>query len=136
MLFLYFRFDWRLTFVNLQKVENHKNIIGADEQGKIWIPNLIFDNSVEDIEVSNDPFSSLIVNYTGISKPILNNNLHEDKLYDGADNCIIYSREYKMKLLCEFEQQNFPFDSQTCNIKVKNHFNTLATALLKSILWN
>jgi hypothetical protein len=125
----FFRFDWRLTFVNLQKVETHKNIIGTEEQQKIWIPNLIFDNSVEDIEVSNDPFSSLIVNYTGTSKAILNNNLHEDKLYDGADSSIIYSREYKMKLLCEFEQQSYPFDSQFCNIKVK--VNVFLIHLLK-----
>jgi hypothetical protein len=113
------RFDWRLTFVNLKKDEKHKNIIGTEEREKLWIPNLIFDNSVEDVQISNDPFSSLIVNSTGNFTIILNENLQEDEQYDGSDNGIVYSREYKMELLCEFEQHTYPFDTQTCHIKVQ-----------------
>jgi hypothetical protein len=118
---IYFRFDWRLTFVNLKKDERRKNIIGPEEREKIWVPNLVFDNSVEDVQISNDPFSSLIVNDTGNSTIIFNGNLQEDKQYDGSDNGIMYSRVYKMKLLCSFEQQKYPFDSQTCFIKVNKY---------------
>jgi hypothetical protein len=117
----FFRFDWRLIFVNLKKDERRKNIIGPEEQEKIWVPNLVFDNSVEDVQISNDPFSSLIVNDTGNSTITFNGNLQEDKQYDGSDNGITYSRVYKMKLLCIFEQHKYPFDSQTCFIKVNDH---------------
>ncbi len=129
MLLLYFnyqksehilRFDWRLIFHNLKKDEKHKNIIGTDEREILWIPNLVFDNSVEDVQISNDPFSSLIVNNTGSSTVVLSNNLKEDEQYDGSDNGVIYSREYKMKLLCTFEQHHYPFDSQMCFIKVNS----------------
>jgi hypothetical protein len=98
----------------------HTNIIGTEEREKLWIPNLVFDNSVEDVQISNDPFSSLIVSNTGNSTITINKNLQENKEYDGSDNGITYSRVYKMKLLCIFEQQKYPFDLQTCFIKV-NH---------------
>ena len=114
----FFRFDWRLTFVNLKKNNLQKNIIGREEREEIWIPNLVFDNSVDDVQISNDPFSSLIVNATGNSTFTSNNKLQEDEQYDGAGIGIIYSREYKMTLFCDYEQQNYPFDSQTCFIKV------------------
>jgi hypothetical protein len=113
-----FRFDWRLTFVNLKADERHTNIIGTDEREKLWIPNLIFDNSVEDVQISNDPFSSLIVSNIGNSTITLNENFQENNEYDGFNNGITYSRVYKMQLLCIFEQHKYPFDSQTCFIKV------------------
>jgi hypothetical protein len=114
-----FRFDWRLIFVNLKKDERHTNIIGTEEREIIWIPNLIFDNSVEDVQISNDPFSSLVVNNSGSSTIILNDNLQEDEQYHGFDNGITYTRVYKMKLLCIFEQHKYPFDSQSCFVKVE-----------------
>jgi hypothetical protein len=110
-----------LIFLNLKKDEKHKNIIGTEEREIIWIPNLVFDNSVEDVQISNDPFSSLIVNNTGSSTVVLSNNLQEDKQYDGFNNGITYSRIYKMKFLCIFIQHKYPFDSQTCSIKVTKY---------------
>ncbi len=113
-----FRFDWRLIFLNLKADESHKNIIGPDEREKIWIPNLIFENSLEDVQILNDPFSSLIVYDTGNFTNHLNNDLQENKQYVGSENGITYSRVYKMRLFCFFEQHNYPFDSQKCLIKV------------------
>ena len=122
-----FRFDWRLFFVNLKNDERHKNINGREEREKIWIPNLVFDNSVEDFQISNDAFSALMINQTGNATASLNSQLQEDEKYQGIDNNLIYSRCFKMKLLCNFEQHFYPFDSQTCSIKVifviyKHHF--------------
>jgi len=62
----------------------------------------------------------------------LNEKLQEDEQYDGADNGIIYSRVYKMKLLCKFEQHNYPFDSQTCFIKV---FIIFLSSLVIGTFW-
>ena len=48
---LFFRFDWRLKFVNLRNDEKRKNTVGEKEREKLWIPNLIFENSVRDYHV-------------------------------------------------------------------------------------
>jgi hypothetical protein len=114
----FLRYDWRLFFVNLKTDERHKNIIGSEERDKIWIPNLVFDNSIEDFQIMNDAFSSLMINQTGNSTTSLNSQLQEDERYDGTDNNLVYFRSYKMKLLCNFEQHFYPFDTQTCYIKV------------------
>lgn len=49
--FMAFRFDWRLSFVNLKTDGARKNIIKEEERDKIWIPQLVFDNAVKEIQV-------------------------------------------------------------------------------------
>ncbi len=38
---------------------SHGNTIGDDEKKKIWIPNLVFDNSIKDDFIKNDQLSFL-----------------------------------------------------------------------------
>ena len=45
------RVDWRLKFINLKTGDYRKNIIGDEDLLRIWIPNLIFDNTVHDHQV-------------------------------------------------------------------------------------
>jgi hypothetical protein len=112
------RVDWRLFFVNLKNETKRKNIIGVEERNKIWIPNLVFDNSIKDFQIKNDGFSTLTINQTGNATTVLNLDLQEDQKYNGTDNNLIYSRCYKMNLLCDFELRFYPFDAQKCTIQV------------------
>jgi len=112
------RNDWRLQFVNLKNETGRKNIIGKRERDKIWIPHLVFDNSVKDFQIKNDDFSSLMVDQNKNATKELNIYLQEDERYNGSENNLIYSRTYQIKLMCEFEQHNYPFDHQICKIKV------------------
>ena len=45
------RYDWRLAFVNLKTDGARKNIIKEEERNKIWIPQLVFDNALKEIQV-------------------------------------------------------------------------------------
>ncbi len=112
------RTDWRLKFYNLRSIDDLQNNVGVEEKDKIWIPNLIFDNSVEVKHVLNDEFSSISIqqDFPGIKD--VNEFLQENIEYKGSENYLVYSRTYKMELSCEFEQHNYPFDIQTCSIKV------------------
>jgi len=113
------RTDWRLTFYNLRRTGNLQNYVGVEEKDEIWIPGLIFDNSVEENLVENDHFSSITIQQNNPGSKIFNEFLQENIEYQGSENYLIYSRTYKMDLVCEFEQHNFPFDTQTCSVKVR-----------------
>ena len=93
--------------------------VGDDEINKIWIPNLIFDNSVKEKLVENAEFSTLTIfqNVSGLQET--NEHLQENVKYKGSENFLIYTRTYLMDLGCEFEQHSYPFVTQTCSIQVK-----------------
>ncbi len=114
----YLRTDWRLTFYNLRNTGKHQNNVGEEERNKIWIPSLIFDNSVDEKLIENDKFSQITIILNGTGLQITNENLQENIMYKGSENYLKYSRTYSMDLGCEFEQHTFPFDSQTCSIQV------------------
>jgi len=45
------RTDWRLQFANLKPKGSGGNVFGEEDSGKIWIPNLMFDNTLTDLQV-------------------------------------------------------------------------------------
>ncbi len=107
-----------MTFYNLRKSGKLQNNVGDDERKEIWIPNLVFENSVKEMHVKNDEFSVLTIHQNGTGQQETNELLQENIVYKGSQNFLVYSRMYKMDLGCEFEQHSFPFDSQTCSIEV------------------
>ncbi len=117
-LFIPYRTDWRLTFYNLRNTSKFQNRVGDEERKKIWIPNIIFANSVKEQLVENDKFSILAIEQNGTGVQETDKYLQENMLYKGSENSVIYSRTYTMDLGCEFEQHSFPFDTQTCSIEV------------------
>ena len=104
--------------MNLKNETEMKNIVGKVQRDTIWIPNLIFDNSVKDLEILNDAFSTLMVNQEKNGTKEMNLHLQKDQRYNGTENSLVYLRTYKIKLLCDFNQHNYPFDYQMCKIKV------------------
>ena len=113
-----YRIDWRLTFYNLRKNGTLQNNVGTKEKDEIWIPNLLFANSIKERLVENDKFSILAIEQNGTGVQETDKYLQENMLYKGSENAVIYSRTYTMDLGCEFEQHSFPFDTQTCSIEV------------------
>ena len=45
------RCDWRLGYTNLKTGGTYKNILNEEEKNKIWIPDLNFENAVEEKKV-------------------------------------------------------------------------------------
>jgi hypothetical protein len=120
-----FRYDWRITFVNLKNSTKRVNAVGPDERNKIWIPNLVFDNSPNDGYIKNDALSSLIVKKEGQTTLKLNQNLQENEESSGDSNPLEYARNYELELGCDFQLHNYPFDSQMCSIMVINSIELL-----------
>jgi hypothetical protein len=107
-----------LAFYNLRQTGKSQSNVGDDERKEIWIPNLIFENSVKEKLVENDKFSTLTVLQNGTGLQITNEHLQENIKYNGSENFLIFSRTYLMDFGCEFELHSYPFDSQTCSIQV------------------
>ncbi len=116
-------YDNRLTFQNLKEENDGENNLGEDMWNVIWIPRLVFSNSLLEIRISNDDFSSLEVLRLG--SPHLNSpsELHKNEIFDGAENPLVYTRVYALVLQCNFELKWYPFDYQECFILVSeiNH---------------
>ena len=62
------RYDLRLSYLNLKNHSTRGNIIGQKERDEIWIPNLVFTNSIDDSFVTNDEMSSLEILLKGMPK--------------------------------------------------------------------
>ena len=119
------RIDWRLSFNNLKNETKRSNIVNSDDRNKIWIPNLIFDNSVPEALIKNDAFSSLSVKQEGYPKlqtepymAKITTNFVENEIFSGSDNPLVFARNYELMLGCSFELHFYPFDTQICCIVV------------------
>ena len=73
--------------------------------------------------MKNDPYSSVQVQLFGKGLNDINEFLQENEKFNGSENALVYSRMYKMTLLCNFILGKFPFDTQTCYIKVRRKFD-------------
>jgi hypothetical protein len=103
-----------------------KNIIGPEERDTVWIPNLVFDNSIIDFHIQNDDFAVVRIHQMSAGVSSWNDELQENLEYNGTSNNLVFSRSYKLSLKCEFDQKEYPFDFQDCSIKVqKNIFRTI-----------
>ena len=107
--------DYRIQFQNLQNV----NIINDKESQSIWIPPLVFTNSKDNGILAND--EKTIISILKMSEPKFNNykELRNAAIFEGRDTLIKYTREYQMKMICNYELQFYPFDHQICTIDVE-----------------
>ena len=114
-------YDSRLTFYNIKNYNGSGNNVGKEEREGLWIPQLIFSNSLPEIYIKNDEDSYLMVRQESLSRLNGNNNLQENELFDGTQNPFIFEHFFDLKLRCNFEFSNYPFDEQICYILV-SHF--------------
>ena len=85
---------------------------------KLWIPQLIFTNDLQQASIEIDDSSSLTVRRMGKPKLTSNTDIFEDYIFEGAENQLLYNDTYSLDLYCDFNLENYPFDFQVCVIKV------------------
>jgi hypothetical protein len=108
-----------LKFNNIRGKSELSNTLGEEEQKNVWIPNLLFENSQSGTFTENEPMSVLRVQHMGQPVTKFNFKLNEFEEFEGNANPLVYENNYDLKLDCEFELRNFPFDSQKCYITVR-----------------
>ena len=95
------------------------NAVNEQDQVKLWIPNLVFENSLEKKYVRNEALSTLSIKKEGNFERKFSFEMNEYEEYDGKMTPFVYANTYDMKLMCELDLHFYPFDTQTCYIKVR-----------------
>ena len=70
-------YDSRVTFDNLKIKLKQGNKVGNNDRNQLWIPKLIFSNSLPEVQVTNDELSLLMVKQESDSQMYDENELQE-----------------------------------------------------------
>jgi hypothetical protein len=114
-------YDWRVTFYNLKGFQDNFNYIGGFDLYSLWLPRLIFANSVTDAFLKFDGLSSVISKKKGPSTFNSAEEIQENEIFDGDSNPLVYNRTYELELECNFKLEKYPFDYQSCFIDVSKY---------------
>ena len=99
------------------------NAVNENDQSRIWIPNLVFENSPKKKYISNEALSTLNIKKTGDFKRKFSFALNEYEEYDGITTSLVYGNKFNLRLMCELDLHFYPFDTQTCFIQVNTTTN-------------
>ena len=111
-------YDSRLTFYNLRGEMKRGNVVGSVERDDIWIPRLVFANSLPEFHIENDHNSIVMVQKEGAPIVHENTDLQENEYYSGSNNPFVYERYIDLDLRCNYEFSKYPFDQQSCSLQV------------------
>jgi len=78
----------------------------------------MFPNSLPASMVLFDEFTHVRVRRDGNATPSPISSLHENEVFKGSENPILYFRTYQLDLDCRFELKYYPFDFQFCTLEV------------------
>ena len=114
--------DIRLNYENLKR-ETYLNGITGDTATKLWKPVLIFENHNEkDKEMQLLKYdhhrSIMMLKTKGLGEEAPLSKIYEATLFNSNETDIIWRSRYFVKLKCNFKLYFFPFDNQTCYLKV------------------
>ena len=93
--------------------------MSANEKKLIWLPQLSFKNCKTNANLQYDQFSLLEVLREGPPEEFDKSDHLDNLIFSGKDNPFYYIRMYDLQLVCEFQLQNYPFDTQTCSLEVR-----------------
>jgi len=66
-----------------------------------------------------DEYAFVQIKREGNPSPSPMKAVHENEIFEGAGNPILYNRPYNLELDCLFELNLYPFDFQLCTLEVE-----------------
>ena len=109
--------DARVLYYNL-KFDEALNSLSAEEKLTLWTPTIVFWNTEQQLKTLNDDNSFASVKRAG-NGTIIDRSMNEDiEVFTGSENVITFSRIYSIKFHCEYQMAWYPFDVQTCSMKM------------------
>jgi hypothetical protein len=104
-------FDFRVKYENLKK-ERAANSLTLEEVNKLWIPNLVFENTPLNEAVEGTKDSELTLTREGDFVRSGLEEANEINIFDGSYNRITFEQIYSKKFKCVYRLQMYPFDTQ------------------------
>ena len=118
--------DERLAFQNLN-ADAFQNSVPWKMASRLWKPVLIFANHNErdpDRQtLKYGPSSSLLIIKIGSSRESDLSQIDEALLYNSNETLLSMTTYHYLKFHCDFDLTDFPFDRQTCFVKVRYIIN-------------
>ena len=113
--------DNRVYFLNVHRNWS-SNLLELEEWQNIWVPNFLFLNAettLTSAEQAGEPTSLMYLKLLNEThQPKDSSKLVQDFYYDGMDVVISKDNFYTMDFLCLFDFAYYPFDCQTCSIRI------------------
>ena len=111
-------FDFRLVFHNLKgsRIANSPSI---QEVEKLWIPNIVFDNTENNDVITIDPFAKVTISKEGVFVSADETVVDEVNVFKGSENQISFDKIYTKTLKCIYQLQLYPFDTQECSVNLE-----------------
>ena len=110
-------FDSRLRYKNLLDTEL-TNLVREEHKSQLWIPPLVFNNTDENIMVTDQTTAVLFINKRGGHTAAPLTSINEDLYYEGSENVLVLKIDYDLTFRCNFHLGDYPFDTQICKIEV------------------
>ena len=111
-------FDSRITWNDLND-DLYLNIPDQEVTNKLWIPTIIFENTENKYETLMDKRALVLVKKQGPASLSPIQETEEIAYYKGSENTIQYRRAFFFRFRCNFELQNYPFDTQICTMLMR-----------------
>ena len=103
--------DFRLEFYDLNEC-HILNILSTSHKDFIWTPKLSFSNGLGSVGTEVDEQASILILKESSALPEDLTMATESKIFKGEENQVYLKRKYYQDFFCEFELQNYPFDTQ------------------------
>lgn len=111
-------YDSRLIFHNLKK-NRMSNKPTYEETEKLWIPNLIFDNTKNNDVIELDTIAKMTISREGDLELSDETVVDEIDIFKGSENKITFDRVFTKTLQCIYKLQLYPFDTQECTVNLE-----------------
>ena len=120
---VYFLFQKQIFKSHRIIIYNNSNKIPLSEWSQIWVPDYVISNTednVHTIYLQQEPQSKIKTRLIQPNASFVNELEHYvmNYVYNGKDVLIVKQNEYTQRLLCNFNWQNYPFDTQVSYITV------------------
>ena len=111
--------DSRLKFSDLRP-DLTQNQLSDSEESMIWTPPLVFEKTLGTHLFGIEHGAKIQVERKPVGEPMPITSLHEGTWYDGSNTNLTMFQYFKFEHSCHFELNDYPFDSQQCDLKVSS----------------
>ena len=111
--------------MNIVQEDNRLNVLSSEDQAAVWFPKLAFDNMpAEDasIEMLLSKRYHIIRNAENTFQPSDKTDMENSFMYAGTENKHRMKKEFTVLWICNYQLTWYPFDTQTCSMKMRTHY--------------